>query len=140
MKITTIGRATVGGTLAKLWTSAGHEVTQLGRDGGDVGDADVVLLAVPYSAVGDALADTTGWDGQVVLDATNRLGGESPPSGHASVTQYVKARTGGPVAKAFNLNFGKLAAPRRARTTSGSATRALGRPSSSSAATSEWNR
>ena len=31
MKITTIGRRTIGGTLAPLWTSAGHEVTELGR-------------------------------------------------------------------------------------------------------------
>jgi predicted dinucleotide-binding enzyme len=108
MKITTIGRGNIGGTLARLWTAAGHEVTELGRDGGDVGDAEVVLLAVPYGAVGDALAGVTGWGGQVVIDATNRLGGEDPPEGYASVAEYVKATTGGPVAKAFNLNFGSL--------------------------------
>lgn len=108
MKITTIGRAMIGGTLAKLWTSAGHEVTQLGRDGGDVGDADVVLLAVPYSMVGDALAGVTGLDAQVVIDATNRLGGEAPPAGHTSNAEFVQANHSGPVAKAFNLNFGNL--------------------------------
>ena len=108
MKITTIGRGTIGGTLARLWTSAGHEVTELGRDGGDAAGADVVLLAVPSSAVADALALVTGLDGQIIIDATNRLDGQDPPSGHASVTEYVKAQTGGPVAKAFNLNFGKL--------------------------------
>ena len=108
MKIATIGRGSIGGTLAQLWTTAGHEVTQLGRDGGDVGDAEVVLLAVPYGAVGDALAGVTGWTGQVVIDATNRLGGEAPPEGHASMAEYVKATTDGPVAKAFNLNFGSL--------------------------------
>ena len=108
MKITTIGRAAIGGTLAQLWTSAGHEVVQLGRDGGDAADADVVLLAVPYSAVADALAGVTGLDGKVIIDATNRLGGETPPSGYASNTEYVRAQTGGPVAKAFNLNFGSL--------------------------------
>ena len=83
MKITTIGRGNIGGTLARLWTAAGHDVTELGRDGGDVGDAEVVLLAVPYGAAGDALAGVTGWGGQVIIDATNRLGGENPPDGYS---------------------------------------------------------
>lgn len=118
MKITTIGRGSIGGTLARLWTAAGHEVTELGRDGGDAGDADVVLLAVPYGAVPDALAGVSGLAGKTVIDATNRLGGEEPPDGHASMAEYVKATTGGPVAKAYNLNFGSLleqaaAAPER---------------------------
>jgi predicted dinucleotide-binding enzyme len=108
MKITTIGRGTIGGTLARLWTSAGHEVTELGRDGGGTAGSDVVLLAVPSSAVPDALAGVTGLSDQVVIDATNRLGGETPPSHYPSVAEYVKAKTRGPVAKAFNLNFGKL--------------------------------
>jgi len=108
MKITTIGRGTIGGTLARLWTSAGHEVTELGRAGGDAGGADVVLLAVPSSVVVDALAGVTGLRDKVILDATNRLDGEAPPPGFASVSEYVKATTSGPVAKAFNLNFGNL--------------------------------
>ncbi len=108
MKITTIGKATIGGTLGRLWTAAGHEVTQLGRAGGDAADADVVLLAVPSSAVPAALAGVTGLDGKVVIDATNRLRGEAPPNRYASVAEYVKAATGGPTAKAFNLNFGAL--------------------------------
>jgi predicted dinucleotide-binding enzyme len=108
MKITTIGRGAIGGTLARLWTSAGHEVTELGRDGGDASDAEVVLLAVPNAVVEEALAGVTGLGGKVIIDATNRLGGEAPPAGHASVAAYVKATTNGPVAKAFNLNFGGL--------------------------------
>ena len=35
MKIVVIGRGNVGGGLAALWHKAGHEVTALGRDGGD---------------------------------------------------------------------------------------------------------
>lgn len=108
MKITTIGRGTIGGTLARLWRDAGHEVTELGRDGGDAADADVVLLAVPNTAVPGALRAVTGLEGKVVLDATNRLGGDPAPDGHASIAEYVKATTGGPTAKAFNLNFGSL--------------------------------
>ncbi len=44
--IATTGRAP-SGTLARLWTSAGHEVIALGHDGEDAADADVVLLVAP---------------------------------------------------------------------------------------------
>ena len=108
MKITTIGRGAMGGTLARLWRSAGHNVTELGRDGGDVSDADVVLLAVPNQTVSTALAGVTGLGGKIVLDATNRLSGEAPPTGYPSIAEYVKATTNGPVAKAFNLNYSDL--------------------------------
>ena len=49
MKITVIGRGNVGGGLARRWRDAGHEVQELGRDGGDGSDADVLLVAVPGS-------------------------------------------------------------------------------------------
>lgn len=108
MKITTIGRGTIGGTLARLWTAAGHDVTELGHEGGDAAGADVVLLAMPYGAVPEALTNVSGVAGKLVIDATNRLGGEDPPEGFSSNAEYVKAQTAGPTAKAFNLNFGKL--------------------------------
>jgi 8-hydroxy-5-deazaflavin:NADPH oxidoreductase len=108
MKITTIGRGNIGGTLGRLWSSAGHEVTQLGHDGGDASDADVVLLAVPSAVVPDALAAVTGLDGKVIFDATNRIGSQTPPAGYDSVAEYVKATTSGPVAKVFHLNFGAI--------------------------------
>ena len=107
MKITTIGRGNMGATLGRLWASAGHEVTQLGRDGGDTGDADVVLMAAPSEAVPDALTRVTGLEGKVVLDATNRMSA-APPAGYPSTAEYIKAQTGGPTAKAFNLNFGAI--------------------------------
>lgn len=100
MKITTLGRGSIGGTLGRLWTQAGHEVTMLGRDGGDAGDADVVLMAVLSEAVPEALTRVTGLDGKLVVDA--------PPEGYASIAEYIKSHTGGPTAKVFNLNFGAL--------------------------------
>src|SRR3954453_1103566 len=60
MRITTIGRGSIGGTLARLWSAAGHQVTALGRDGGDASDADVVLLAVRHADIPAALAGGTG--------------------------------------------------------------------------------
>lgn len=103
MRITTIGRGNVGGGLAKLWREAGHEVTELGSEGGDAGDADAVLVAVPSSAIDDALASVGGLAGKVVIDATNAYHGRA--EGYESLAHQLKARTGGPVAKAFNANF-----------------------------------
>ena len=71
MKIVTIGRGNVGGGLAALWRKAGHEVTELGRDGGDASDADVVLVAVPGPAISAALGKVTGRAGNIAIDATN---------------------------------------------------------------------
>ena len=107
MRITTLGRGSIGGTLGRLWTNAGHDVTMLGREGGDASAADVVLIAVLSEAVPDALTRVTGLEDKIVLDATNRMSA-APPTGYPSIAEYIKAQTGGPTAKVFNLNFGKL--------------------------------
>src|SRR5882757_5334889 len=108
MKIATIGRGTIGGGLADLWEKAGHEVTRLGHEGGDVGDADVILVAVPGGSIEEALGAVTGLEGKTAIDATNLYGAAVPPGGHASNAEYVKSVTGGPTAKAWNINFGGL--------------------------------
>ena len=107
MKIAVIGRGNVGGGLGDLWEAAGHTVTRLGSDGGDVSDADAVLVAVPGGAIADALAKVQGIEGKTVIDATNLTGGE-PPEGFESNVDFVKSRAGGPTAKSFNLNFARL--------------------------------
>ena len=103
MKITVIGKGNVGGGLAERWEKAGHEVTRLGRDGGDASDADAVLVAVPSAAIADALEKVSGLDGKIVIDATNVLGDRNEQ--FESLAQEVKSIVGGPVAKAFNANF-----------------------------------
>jgi predicted dinucleotide-binding enzyme len=75
MKIATIGRGTIGGGLASRWRAAGHDVEELGRDGGDVSDADVVLVAVPGDQISPALSKVTGLEGKIAIDATNILPG-----------------------------------------------------------------
>ena len=106
MNISVIGRGNVGGGLARLWRARGHDVQELGKDGGDVSGADAVLLAVPGGAVADALGRVTGLDGKVVVDATNFFSGERPD--FPSLAHQVKSIVGGPVAKAFNLNFARI--------------------------------
>jgi predicted dinucleotide-binding enzyme len=106
MNITTIGRGNIGGGLGERWRKAGHDVQQLGREGGDASGADVVLVAVPSGAIADALGKVSGLDGKVVVDATNAFGGRNEE--FPSLAHEVKSITGGPVAKAFNLNFARL--------------------------------
>lgn len=107
MKITVVGRGNVGGGLADRWELAGHQVTRLGRDGGDVSDAEVVLVAVPEGAIAEALDRVTGLEGRTVIDASN-LYGVTPPEGFASNAEFVKSKTAGPTAKSFNVNLASL--------------------------------
>jgi predicted dinucleotide-binding enzyme len=106
MRIVTIGNGSVGGGLARLWTTAGHDVTALGSEGGDASDAEAIVVAVPGGAIRDALAKVKGIEGKPTVDATNSLSG--PPAGYPSLTAQVKSIVGGPTIKAFNTNFAML--------------------------------
>jgi len=106
MNITTIGKGNIGGGLARLWQRAGHEVTSLGREGGDASGADVVLIAVPSGSIAEALANVSGLQGKTAIDATNAFGGRDER--YESLAHEVKEHTHGPVAKAFNANFAAL--------------------------------
>jgi len=106
VKITVIGRGNVGGGLANLWREAGHEVQELGRDGGDASAADVVLVAVPSAQIADALGKVAGVEGKVTIDATNAFRGRNED--FESNAHEVKSIVGGPIAKSFNLNFANI--------------------------------
>lgn len=106
MKITTIGRGVIGGGLARLWREAGHDVTELGRSGGDASAADAVLVAVPGPKISEALAKVTGLEGKIAIDAANIMparNGDFPSYAHEA-----QSFTHAPAAKAFNMNFGRL--------------------------------
>ncbi|HEX6457405.1 MAG TPA: hypothetical protein VF032_00695 [Thermoleophilaceae bacterium] len=107
MKLAVVGRGNVGGGLADLWEKAGHDVTRIGSDGGDVSGAEAVLFATPGGALADAMSSVTGLEGKTVIDATNLIGAE-PPGGFASNAEFIKSKTGGPTAKSFNINFAVL--------------------------------
>jgi predicted dinucleotide-binding enzyme len=89
MKIAVIGTGKVGGTLGQRWHAAGHHVAYGSRAGsgegpggaemmavGDaIGDASVVVLAVPSTAVAEVVAaNSAALAGKVVVDAVNRMG------------------------------------------------------------------
>ena len=107
MKIAVVGRGNVGGGLADLWEKAGHDVRRIGRESGDVSEAEAVLVAVPGGAIAEVLDNVQGIEGKMVIDATNLVGAE-PPEGFSSNAEFVKSRTNGPTAKSFNTNFAAL--------------------------------
>ena len=106
MRITVVGRGNVGGGLARLWRAAGHEVQELGRDGGDASTADVLLVAVPSLEIANALGAVTGIEGKVTIDATNAFRGRNED--FESNAHEIKSIVGGPTAKSFNLNFARV--------------------------------
>jgi hypothetical protein len=106
MNITVIGRGRVGGGLADRWERAGHTMSRLGREGGDAGGADAVLVAVPSDQIAAALGRVSGLEGKVAIDATNAFDGRD--EAYESLAHEVKAIVGGPVAKAFNLQNAAL--------------------------------
>jgi 8-hydroxy-5-deazaflavin:NADPH oxidoreductase len=106
MNITVLGKGNVGGGLAGRWAKAGHAVQALGREGGDASAADVVVVAVPSGAIGDALGKVSGIDGKVTVDATNAFGVRNDQ--FESLAHEVKSIVGGPTAKSFNLNFAAI--------------------------------
>lgn len=90
MRLGIIGAGKVGGTLGRLFESQGHDVRFGVRDpdqqaagglprnrSGSVADAasfgDVILLAIPWGAVKDALAATGPLAGKTVIDCINPL-------------------------------------------------------------------
>jgi len=89
MKIAVVGTGKVGGTLARRWRAAGHDVAYGSRAGSGngpggaavmtvgeaLGGADVVVLAVPSTAVAEVIAaNGAALAGKVVVDAVNRMG------------------------------------------------------------------
>ena len=106
MKIATIGKGNVGGGLAKRWRAAGHEVTEIGSEGGDASGSDAVLVAIPSNGIEDAFSKVTGIGDAVVIDASNAFTGRD--EGFESLAHQIKSHVNGPVAKSFNCNYAAL--------------------------------
>src|SRR5690242_7961067 len=77
-KIGIIGDGNVGSALRRGLERAAYQVRTVGKNPGQVkqtaGWADVVILAVPYEAVDEALAELgDGINGKTLVDVTNVL-------------------------------------------------------------------
>jgi 8-hydroxy-5-deazaflavin:NADPH oxidoreductase len=113
MRIAVIGTGHIGGTLGKKWHAAGYDVAFGGRvatadgPGGlpiqEIADAlinaDVVLLAVPASAVAGLVSGfAPALAGKIVIDATNNIG-----AAEVNCRAAIKAAVpDAPYARAFN--------------------------------------
>ena len=117
MKIAVLGVGHIGSTVGRLWHSAGHETTFAGRDereprdlaaelgarahaatvAGAVAAADVVLVAVPGTAVTSVLTAAGRLDGKVVIDAANMMGQD-----RLSLRQLAESFPAARWARAFN--------------------------------------
>jgi len=130
MRIAVIGAGRVGSTLGARCSAAGHDVLYGVRNPDDpkyeglevetvaeaIEGTEVVLLAVPWPAVRDAVADLGDVGDRVVIDATNPLSPdlrthERHPelSGAEQIAAWLE---GGRLVKAFNTTgSGNMADP-----------------------------
>ena len=115
MKIGVLGNGNVGGSLATLAKTGGHDV-RVGSRSGDVSLADaamhgdIVILAVHYQVASDVLtplADVLA--GKILVDATNPLNDDWSPlllgQETSAAEEIAKLMPGVRVVKAFNTIF-----------------------------------
>jgi predicted dinucleotide-binding enzyme len=116
VRIAILGAGRIGGNAARWWSRAGHDVLicfsrhpeQLATRAAELGDhvgaatpahaaagADVVMLAVPWSAIDQALDEAGSLAGKIVLDATNAYGTGSKPAEGQTVAEFNSARMPG---------------------------------------------
>ncbi|GIU91089.1 MAG: NADP oxidoreductase [Acidimicrobiia bacterium] len=115
MRIAILGAGRVGRALGAGWVVRGHDVVFGVRDPSDprhaelgaaevpssaARGADVLVLALPWSAVSDVL-DQVETDGKIVVDATNPIG-SAGPEGRSGGERVAELAPGAHVVKAFN--------------------------------------
>jgi len=108
-----IGNGNVGSALARGLERAGHEVRKVGNDKADISEiskwAELVVLAVPFGAIDDVVADVDGHlAGKTVVDVTNALDTDMNLAlGYSTsgAEELQKKLPGAHVVKAFNTVF-----------------------------------
>jgi 8-hydroxy-5-deazaflavin:NADPH oxidoreductase len=116
VRIAIVGAGRIGGNAARLWSRAGHDVLisfsrhpdQLAARAAELGDqvgaatpahavanADVMMLAVPWGVIDQALKEAGSLAGKVVIDATNQFGPGPDPAEGQTVAQFNSARMPG---------------------------------------------
>ncbi len=116
---TIIGTGNMGGAIGTVLTDGGATVTHIGHGQTGTITGDVVILAVPYPAVGDIIA-TYGDQlaGKVVVDITNPLNFETfdslvVPAGRSAAAEIAEKLPNSTVLKAFNTNFAATLATKK---------------------------
>ncbi len=116
MKVAIIGKGNVGSAIGKGLSGKGHEVKYGHRDPKEpVTEAakwgEVIVLAVPFGAVADAVKEIgSAADGKVLLDVTNALNDEGELAigfSTSGAEELQKKLPKAHVVKAFNTVFAK---------------------------------
>jgi len=131
MKIGIIGSGKMGGSLGRLWARRGHHVMfsysrrpeklqdlvkELGshaRSGTPQeasGFGDIVFLAVPWAAIGDALVAAGSLEGKILITCVNPFGPNGLEVGFRSsaAEEISKLAPGAIVVEAFNTIFANI--------------------------------
>ncbi|TRY19576.1 diguanylate cyclase [Tessaracoccus rhinocerotis] len=110
--ITILGKGNMGQAIAQIATRGGNTVEVLdSTDQARPVTGDIVVLAVPYPAVAQILAERPGqFDGRIVVDITNPLNFETfdslvVPADGSAASEIATQLPGAKVLKAFNTNF-----------------------------------
>lgn len=110
-QVSIIGTGNMGQVIADLVTKGGNTVQPLGRNDRDAVTGDIVVLAVPYPAVADIVAERGDQlAGKIVVDITNPLNFETfdsltVPADGSATAEIAAALPQSRVVKAFNTNF-----------------------------------
>lgn len=112
-KIGIIGDGNVGGALRRGLDRSGYEVRAVGKDPAQIREtgrwAEVVVLAVPYAAVDDALRELgDGVRNKTLVDVTNALTADMQLASGCTTSgaEALQAKApGSKVVKAFNTQF-----------------------------------
>jgi 8-hydroxy-5-deazaflavin:NADPH oxidoreductase len=128
MEISIIGAGDVGGTLGRIWVKKGHHLmfgvrnlqshnvlnlirsinssVKVGTIGEAASFADVIVLAIPWIAVEEAIKSAGDLSGKILIDPTNPINAdltgliiESSTSAAEEIAKWAK---GSKVVKAFN--------------------------------------
>jgi 8-hydroxy-5-deazaflavin:NADPH oxidoreductase len=123
MRIGVVGAGRIGGNCARQFAKGGHEVKLSSRHpekleplATDIGDeasvgtpaeatefGEVIVFAVPWDGVEDAVTDAGSLDGKIVIDTTNQYGSVSLPADGETAAQHNAARMpGARYTKSFN--------------------------------------
>lgn len=110
--ISIIGTGNMGQAIASIAGKGGHTVQLLGEDSHDAAvTGDIVVLAVPYPAVADVIAQRgESLAGKIVVDITNPLNFETfdslvVPADGSAAAEIAAALPQSRVLKAFNTTF-----------------------------------
>lgn len=109
--ITIFGQGNMGQAIASVFTSGGHEVDFVGKEGLTKRAGDIVVLDVPYAAIASILeANKAAFAGKILVDISNPVNFENmdellTAAGSSAAEEIAKLIPEARVVKAFNTNF-----------------------------------